>query len=257
MFRISFVFALIVLFVGVAAAQTSQSSPESMTGRLIVNGVESGTAFLVGERVILTTAHCLYNPSKGFDRRNYTVVFCPGATTDAHGRLVTPHGSYRGVMPMGFHRSWWTTAQKIGQVSGDEKKAAIGEDWALITLDRSPRLGYFETNSELPGHYIAKTEGLGYPVFEKGRQFHHKVDIAFFDTDPNLVSVEDIIQRNYAGMSGGPYYYRAQNGVLYVYAFHGWSTGLTPTHQYHRRITSEIQDRIRKFSSESANLAMQ
>lgn len=258
MFHKLFVFVSAGLLVSVAVAQTSQSSPEMMTGKLFVNGRISGTAFLVGERVILTSAHCLYNPSsRGLDRRDYTVGFCPGAYTNARGQWVTPHGSFRGVMPLGFHVSWWTTAKKIGQdVSTDEKKAMIGEDWAVITLDRSPRLGYFDIVSELPGHYIAKTDGIGYPAFAGGQQYRRKVDICFFDTDPNLVTMEDIVGRDFSGMSGGPYFFKAESGRWTAYAIHGWASGLSGAHQYHRRITSQIQERIYKFNNESADLAM-
>jgi len=244
----------------VCVALCGQLSPEEkMTGKLYVNGRNSGTAFLVGDRVIMTDAHCIYNPNRGWDRKDYTVAFYPGASVNARGQLVAPYGSFKGVMPMGFSVEWWDLARMIDRVKGDAQKQIIHGDWALVTLDRSPRLGYFDLTVDLPGFYIANTEGIGYPTFARGQPYRRKLDMCLFDTDPKLVVTEDIVDINYVGMSGAPYFFRhAETGRLTVYAFHGWASGKGNSHQWHRRITPEIVRRIEKFkNSESANLAMQ
>lgn len=251
-------FAVVMfVFVSVAAGQTAQSSPEMMTGRLAVNGKDAGTAYLVGERTILTCAHCLFNPGHGNSEKEFGILFFPGATIDQNGRFVAPRGQYTGVEPMRFEKRWWTLADKTSRSNSPEYEERARADWAVITLDRSPGVGYFDlTTAELSKDELRGARGLGYAALANGRQWDDKVHFGEFKSDDNWFVCNGPVIQYAKGASGGPWFFRkADTGRWTAFATQMYAGAIDSTTWVHRRISWEILATVEKLAGESQKLA--
>lgn len=247
---------VVVLASSTGAIAQLQSTPEEMTGMLRVNGVDSGTAYLVSDRVIITCAHCLYNPDHGFRAwpvRPSMVEYCPCKTMDRRGQPIS-RGKFRGVRILWEERSWHRYADNstaLNHAGSAEYKERSRLDWAVILLDRAPSaLGHFVVSSdEVPGKYVSGgILELGYPRIARGMLRGGTVTGAGFYDEKEWFSADGLNVRDAQGASGGPFFYRNEYGKWVAFAIHNYAGSVHATNWAHRRITPEIVSAIERLA---------
>lgn len=162
------------------------------------NPAAEGTAFLVAEDIILTAAHCIYQPS-GTAKRAY---FYPAQQNDSDSYCET-YGTY-------IVASLMSTAYRDSQ--------DLSQDWAIcqIAHNRGDTFGWFGLSSSAGVYTGLSLTALGYPGNEVGRPaVVEECQYKSPGTVSSILSTMRFKTTNYVqgGYSGGPLY--DSNGLVY------------------------------------------
>lgn len=202
--------------------------------RLTINGgLNSGSGFLVGPKLLLTAAHCIYDDNNNI----MPVIFYP-----AYDNGSSHNGKSSGWQKIYTYPSWHEDHEKNRQY-----------DLALIELDwnMGDEFGWFGsqsygTNQEM-NNLLIKEYGFPKLVGNAEEQYYTQGSISTtYDTYFYTSAV------NYKGMSGGPIVRTSDNYAV------GLISGLirnknifgnvTSFETYGRRITQDIIDLINSYN---------
>ena len=160
------------------------------------NPLEQCSGTMIGDNVVLTAAHCVYNSGTYVG----SVVVVPGATSTTHqfGYAVAS----RFAVPNGW-------ANNVGNAAPGSPVPLSPYDWALIFLDDNPfhsQIGPYLTVADATDAYF-RTPGLkiataGYPADKSPDSMWTAATTDFTIDDTYLTSTLDI----YFGQSGSPVY---------------------------------------------------
>ncbi len=200
--------------------------------------MDSGSAFLVGPKLVMTAAHCLYPVWKGEICNITKVMFYPGR----NGNNL-PYG---GVQVTVLH-----VPTKYKQNALEyEKNYDEKYDYAVMELATAVgnTTGYFRTDANYmvgTGENVGsslKVIVAGYPgaVSERNKLYRQAGTVNFMGDGYLLDYTMDIE----SGQSGGPLYYK-ESGKYYVM---GIITSDTPTQNYGRRLTNAVLQLVKKYS---------
>jgi len=236
--RIS-VCVFVLIFVSELFAQVDQTSPERMTGKLLVNGRDVGSAFLVGDNghkaAILSAAHCVPGDLR---QSGVEIVFIPGAYRDRFGVVQAPYGRFVCGQTIRMNQEWFKYKDCV---EGDDYLTRARMDFVVLELNRSPRLGYFAVTTGEPNVALFTA---GYAKIANGRLWKGVAEQPeFFDSW--MFRCNGPVPKELKGASGGPFYFRNAQGRLIAFAIHTGVGLADDPRQGHRRITAEVVEQIR------------
>lgn len=232
---IVFIASVLGLLVSCAAGASVQTTPEKMTGILLVDGVQAGTAFLVADNgrtaVILTAAHCL---PRSYPAETCLVQFAPGAYFQ-NGRLRAPCGVFDTTGKAYMKGEFF---QYRDARSGLNYFRRAEHDWLVIELTRSPGLGCFNLLIDTPAKGLLCA---GYADVAGGKLWTGECGNPSYSSECDWeLFCDGLVHSKAAGTSGGPIYLKDKNGRWSAIAIH---TGFGPEDSVrmgHRRITPQI-----------------
>jgi hypothetical protein len=230
------------VFVSLSSAIAQyQTTPEEMTGAIVVNGQEVGTGYLVADRVVLACAHMMYNPLRKLNNwpiLPHMIEFLPGKTIGRFGRSIS-RGRFRARAMTWQEYAWYRLASSM---DGSEYIERSRIDYVIILLESSPGLGHFIPSvDDVPERYVSGgIQELGYPKISRGRLWGGSVTGAEFFTEKEWFRSDGLNAQDSQGASGGPFFYKNEDGKWVAFAIHNYLGPVNATRWVHRRITPDI-----------------
>lgn len=218
-------------------SQPWETHPLRCIGKVFVNLGQkngcSGTGALVGPRVVLTSAHLLYD-RKPEERGAYppSVSFTPS------------YNKIRKMRSFPISRFFLCPGWKEEVDKGDAQdyNKSVSCDLAVLVLNAAPRTGHMGLCSD-ENSIPSVVQHAGYPGISNGVLFQHELDVS---VNGNILFARGLKHELYAGMSGSPLYFFS-NGDHYICGVHANSNNEQSSHP---RITSDLVKFIKKLDEQ-------